>query len=265
MESSTGAAPDDVPKFAVDVLREHLIGCHLGHPLVYLPEVPSTNTYALRLAREGANDGTLVITNFQSAGRGRTGRVWQSQPGQHLALSLVLHPRFPPQFLVMASALAVAAAVEDQAQLRAELKWPNDVLVAGRKVCGILIESSGDYAVLGIGVNVNDSLAHAADLRDRAATLAELTGCPIAREPLAGAILKRLDELYGQLQDDSAIAQPAIRTEWASRLVTVGRRTRVVQSGNVVEGMAQGVDEGGALVLLLDSGERRMVTWGDIE
>src|SRR5690242_21469608 len=139
-------------------LRTAISGLRLGHPLIYFPALDSTNSHAAELARAGAAEGTLVTTDDQTAGRGRIGRAWKSLPGQQLALSLVLRPAFPPHFLVMASALAVAAAIETVAGLTPAIKWPNDVLVDGRKVCGILIETSPGAAILGIGLNVNGSL-----------------------------------------------------------------------------------------------------------
>src|SRR5262249_54779112 len=120
------------PRLDIAALEAALQGLRLGAPLVYFPAVPSTNTHAARLAQEGAPEGTLVTTDDQTAGRGRVGRAWKSLPGQQLALSLVLRPVFPPHFLVMASALAVAKAIEENTSLRAEIKWPNDVQVTGR-------------------------------------------------------------------------------------------------------------------------------------
>src|SRR5262249_5795373 len=139
----------------------------LGHPILYFPALGSTNTHAMQLARDGAAEGTLVTTDDQTSGRGRIGRSWLSLPYQQLALSLVLRPTFPPHFLVMASALSVADALDEATGLRPEIKWPNDVLLDGRKVCGILIESSGKSAVLGIGLNVNGSLVECPELAAR--------------------------------------------------------------------------------------------------
>ncbi|HKV83049.1 MAG TPA: biotin--[acetyl-CoA-carboxylase] ligase, partial [Ktedonobacterales bacterium] len=127
--SEHGFAPLDIAD-----LKTRLAPLRLGHPLLYFPAIGSTNSHAVELAREGAAEGTLVTTDDQTAGRGRIGRVWKSLPGQQLALSLVLRPTFPPQFLIMASALAVAETVGDLVATEAAIKWPNDVLLAGRKV-----------------------------------------------------------------------------------------------------------------------------------
>ncbi len=259
--------PDDATTPApldLDALTAALDGLRLGTPLRYFPALASTNTYAADLAREGAAEGTLVITDFQTAGRGRVGRVWKSHPNQHLALSLVLHPTFPPHYLVMASALTVADAIEDVTGLRAEIKWPNDVLLDGRKVCGILIETSLGYAILGIGLNVNGSFADDAELAARATTLADAAGHPVPREVLAAALLRGLDTLYAELSAQGELAHQRIRAEWRSRLVILGRHVTIQQGENARSGVAEDVDADGALLLRLDNGEPRTITWGDV-
>ncbi len=259
--------PDDVtelPPLDLDTLQAALDGLRLGTPLRYFPALPSTNTYASELARAGAAEGTLVLTDDQTAGRGRIGRVWKSHPRQNLALSLVLRPAFPPHFLVMASALAVAAAVEAVAPVRAEIKWPNDVLITGRKVCGILIETSPGYAVLGIGINVNGSYVDDADLAARATTLAEVAGHDVSREEVAAALLKRLDALYAALSSAGEVAQRQVRAAWREQLVTLGREVTVLQNDAPVSGVAEDVDADGALLLRLAEGSLRMITWGDV-
>lgn len=249
----------------VDDLRARLAGLRLGHPLIYFPAIGSTNTYAVELARAGTAEGTLVITDDQTAGRGRVGRVWKSLPGQQLALSLALHPTFPPQFLIMASAVAVVLALEEVARTPAEIKWPNDVLISGRKVCGILIESGGDYAVLGIGLNVNGALSGDEELRTRATTVAEAAGGPISRETLAAALLSHLDRLYQRLQTGGETARAEARSEWRKRLRTLGQTVTLRQGADEVTGFAEDVNEDGALLLRLANGELRAITWGDVE
>lgn len=252
--------------FVLDVaaLKVMLQGQRLGATVAYFPTLPSTNTYAVQLAQQGTAEGTLVATDDQSAGRGRAGRAWKSLPGQQLALSLVLYPSFPPHFLVMASALAVCEAIEEVAHLRAEIKWPNDVLVTERKVCGILIEASSGYAVLGIGVNVNGSLAGDSELDSRATTLAAAVGHTISRELLAASLLRHLEALYVALTAEGESARVALREEWRARLATLSRRVSVVQHETALVGVAEDVDGDGALVLRLDDGTQRTVTWGDV-
>jgi BirA family biotin operon repressor/biotin-[acetyl-CoA-carboxylase] ligase len=237
----------------------------LGHPLVYHQAIASTNTEAMMLARAGATEGTLVTTDDQTAGRGRMGRAWMALPNEQLAFSLVLYPSFPPHFLVMASALSVAEAIEAATGLRPGIKWPNDVLVEGRKVCGILIETSAAIAVLGIGINVNGSIAGHPELAARAITLADALGEPVARELLLIEVLQRLDGLYATLKRGGEQAQRQLREAWRARLVTLGQHVTVQQVDRMITGTATDVDESGALILQADDGTRQTINWGDVE
>jgi len=252
---------------ALDVqrLRSALAGLRLGHPIMYDPALGSTNTRAAALARAGAPEGTLVTTDDQTAGRGRIGRTWKALPGQHLALSLVLRPDFPRHFLVMASALAVTEATEMVTGLRAGIKWPNDVLVGERKVSGILIETSDAYAILGIGINVNGSLAADPALASRATTLEQAVGHQVARETLAIELLRRLDALYATLHADGDRARRLVRDRWRARLVMLGRRVTIRQDRAALEGIAEDVTEDVALLLRRDDGALETISWGDVE
>lgn len=256
------AAP---PPLDVARLESALAGLRLGHPIVFYPAIASTNTRAGELAREGAAEGTMVTTDDQTAGRGRIGRTWKSLPGQQLALSLILRPAFPRHFLMMASALAVADAIETVTGLRAGIKWPNDVLVGDHKVCGILIESSDEYAILGMGINVNGSLAADPDLASRAMTLEQAAGHPVSREAIVAELLWRLDPLYETLQTGGEAAQQAIHDAWRARLAMLGRRVVIRQDSAAREGIAEGVTDGGALLLRRDDGTVDTITWGDVE
>lgn len=257
--------PSRTQALDVEMLRTALRDRRLGNPLMYFPAIGSTNSYAADLAREGAAEGTLVTTDDQQAGRGRIGRSWRSLPGQQLALSLVLRPTFPPHFLVMASALAVAETIERVTGLATGIKWPNDVQVDGRKVCGILIETSTDFAILGIGLNVNGSLADDAELATRATTLAEALGRSLSREALAVELLQRLDDLYTLLLTRGEEGRRGLRDAWRQRLVTLGRRVSLLQGEQRVTGIAEDVDADGVLLLRRDDGVLQPVTWGDVE
>ena len=247
------------------MLEAGLAPLTFGHPLIYHPALDSTNSTAMELARQGAAEGMLVTTDDQTAGRGRLGRAWQSLANEQLALSLVLHPSFPPHFLVMASALAVAEAIEVITGLRPDIKWPNDVLIGGRKVCGILIETSETNAVLGIGINVNGAFTGNPELAARATTLAEALGHPLAREPLFIELIRRLNNLYAALTSGGEQARRLLRESWRARLVTLGQRITIQQGDHAITGIAEDVDESGALILAVDDGTRQTITWGDVE
>ena len=253
----------------VDALVARVHSLHLGLPVIYMPVLDSTNSYAMELARAGASEGTLVITDDQPAGRGRAGRVWRTMSRQQVLCSFILRPVFPPHFLVMVASLAVAQAIEDVTGIRPDIKWPNDVLASGHKVCGILIETASDahqrrFAVLGIGLNVNGTLRDDAELAARAATLADLTGQTHAREDVVVAIATHLSYRYHALQTGGASALHAVRNAWRERLVTLGKHVRITQSDPIAEGVAEDVDADGALLLRRADGTQLTVTWGEV-
>jgi len=259
----------------------------VGTRLVYVPEVTSTNTLAMKLARERPEEGLVVLTDSQTAGKGRQGRRWVDTPGCNILSSTLLRPLFPPHLLVMIASLAVVEAIEQACGVQAALKWPNDVLIAERKVCGILIETSHDQdgrlvAVLGIGINVNGQLqgqveqkGAEVDLAVVATTLETACGHPVSREALLTCLLTALEKEYLALQQEAIeppVAAPLVgpvarllRERWQSHLTTLGRTIKVHQGDSVVEGVAEAVDDNGELLLRRDSGELVCITWGVVE
>jgi BirA family transcriptional regulator, biotin operon repressor / biotin---[acetyl-CoA-carboxylase] ligase len=260
------SAPESRPApLDVAAIRSGIADLRLGTPLLYVPAIGSTSTRVMELAREGAPAGLMVITDEQTSGRGRIGRSWKSLPGKQLEFSLLLKPEFPPHFLVMASAVAVACAIEEVAAIPAGIKWPNDVLVDdGYKVCGILTETTSDFVVLGIGVNANGSLADDPVLAPVATTLAAVAGRPLSREALAISLLRRLELSLANLSSNGATATSATWTAWRSRLLGLGRRITVTQAGVTKSGIAEDVDTGGSLLLRLEDGRQETVNWGDV-
>jgi len=220
----------------------------IGTPRLHVRSIGSTNDRARELAGAGAPHGTLVTAGEQTAGRGRQGRTWSAPPDQALLMSLVLHE--PPALLPLRAGLAVATAIGDEAQL----KWPNDVLVAGRKVAGILAEArpSDGWAILGIGVNVAIDLAELPDeLRDRAGTLGR-TAADV--EPFLAAVL-------GELEEALALEASTVVTRFATRDVLRGR---AVAWDDGPGGRAAGVDDEGRLVVELDGGGVLALSAGEV-
>lgn len=205
----------------------------LGRRVLVYDRVDSTNTLAAELAHDPANDGVALLAAEQTAGRGQHGRRWQSPPGSSVLLSVLLFP--PPALrrpavLTAWAAVAVCEAIRRATNLQAKIKWPNDVLVRGRKVCGILIESRvrpGDagpvlYTVAGIGLNVNqcaDDFARA-ELPD-AGSLALFTGRPFDRDEVTRQLIRQLDEEYDRLCDDDRATLEAC---WKWRLGLLGKQ-----------------------------------------
>ena len=181
----------------------------VGQRIIYYPIVTSTMEIARQEAQQGAPEGTVIIADEQTAGRGRIKRVWLSPRGS-IALSIILYPDVDSlPFLIMLASLAVARSIETVTGLKPQLKWPNDVFVNGKKVCGILIESEvqGDkvnYAILGIGINVNLSPADFPEIPPDATSLSEETGYEISRLDIIRQLLLETDRLYLALPDGEA-------------------------------------------------------------
>lgn len=245
-------------------LLDELNGLALGHPIYLYQEIGSTNDAARRLAQAGAPEGLLVVAEAQTAGRGRAGRSWLTPPGTALAFSLVLRPKVEAaqaSRLTMLAGVVVCEAIEQAAPVSAELKWPNDVLVGGRKAGGILVEAEmiGDrlaFAIVGVGLNVNAAPPPEA-VHFPATSLRDEAGRPVERLPLLRAILTRLEARY------PGLASAGLPAAWRSRLKMLGRPVVVHGPEGELAGMAEDVDADGALVLRLDSGERRRILAGD--
>jgi len=252
----------------------------------------------MQLAREGITTGTIVLTDSQTAGRGRLGRSWANNEGNMVLSSLVLRPHFSPYLLMMLAPLALVEAINITCDVHASIKWPNDVLIGEQKVAGILIETSHDQsgqliAIAGIGVNVNGHvhltphqgqitssiqnipLTHhtrsAEQTISRATTLEEASGHPVSREALIAHLLLAFERYYLSLQQEErsvagsrlSIAH-TIRESWRGQLSTLGRSIQVRQGEHILSGVAEDVDDGGALLLRDHSGELVSISWGDV-
>jgi BirA family transcriptional regulator, biotin operon repressor / biotin---[acetyl-CoA-carboxylase] ligase len=277
------------PEFDVGTLRSllptHIFG--VGDRLCYTPEVKSTNTLAMHLAHERPEEGLVVLTDSQRAGKGRQGRRWVDTPGCNILSSLVLRPLFPPHLLVMIASLAVVGAIAQTCEIEAAIKWPNDVLIDERKVCGILIETGHDsqgrlVAVVGIGINVNGHLQGRVEqkgveveLASIATTLESACGHPVQREKILASLLAALENDYLALQQEANKPSGAtpfngpvarlLRERWQNHLSTLGRTIQVHQGSQVVEGVAEAVNDMGELQLRRRSGELVSITWGEID
>jgi BirA family transcriptional regulator, biotin operon repressor / biotin---[acetyl-CoA-carboxylase] ligase len=250
-------------------LEELLAGRRFGHPLHLLESAESTNLEALKRAAKGAPEGTVVIADAQTAGRGRLNRSWQSPPGCNLYLSLVLRPAVEPAAAPQLTLLAGAAGAETLSRWcpgQVGLKWPNDLMVRERKVCGILTElrisgAGVSSVVVGIGINANirrDELDPA--FRDAATSLAEETGQAIDRAALAAALLTDLEVLYDRWLREGF---DAVRPLWLRYSILTGKRIRVAFQDEVEVGTAVGLDADGALLLEASPGVLKRVLAGD--
>ena len=258
----TAAGPRDLD---IASLREALGVSLVGRRLVHLDTVTSTMDEVRRLAQEGEPEGTVVVVEEQTAGRGRFNRAWISPRSQNLSFSLLLRPT-PAQlpFVNMAAALSICRTVADVGALRADVKWPNDVQVGGRKISGILVESSleGDelaFAVVGIGVNVNFDPGLYPEIASTATSLYRETGRPMDRTEVLRCLLEHLDDLY-----EAVKAGESLTKEWCEKLNTLGRTVRVRWGERVVEGRAEGVDDHGNLFLVRPDGSTFTAVAGEV-
>jgi BirA family biotin operon repressor/biotin-[acetyl-CoA-carboxylase] ligase len=253
----------------IEALREARRGTRLGHTVHYLLRTGSTNDVARELGLEGAPEGTVVIAETQSRGRGRFQRTWVSPPLRNLYLSVLLRPPLPPDSIPQIALLAGVATAEAVRAFDADaaIKWPNDVVVDGRKVAGILAEMEADegrvdFVVAGIGVNLNGSAEDfPAELRRRAIHLQEAAGAPVDRTVFAERLLSRLEERYDLfLAEGFAALKPA----WQSLSCLTGRSVRIDDQKQSHTGTVAGIDDDGTLLLRTADGATLHIVAGDV-
>ncbi len=241
----------------------------LGYKIHHFEEVPSTNDVAKEIARTSSEERIVVLAETQTKGKGRMGRQWFSPKGG-VWLSIILRPRISPKEalkLTFITSLAVAKTIQKTFGLKTEVKWPNDVLVNGRKVCGILTEASTrgnivDYAVVGVGINANIDLASLpSNLQDTATSLKHELSHEVRRKALIKNLLQNLEHNYKRLQRGM---WNAMLQEWKSHATFLGEQVEVASFGEVFVGEALDVDEDGALIVRLEDGVLKRVVAGDV-
>jgi len=256
------------PPLTDATLSERLAGIGLARHIRFYAELGSTNDEAFDLARQGAPEGTVVVADRQTRGRGRMQRVWVSPPGRNLYLSVVLRPEIAPERAPQLSIVAGVAAAEALGALcpGVTLKWPNDVLVGGRKLCGILAEMRAaagrlDFVILGIGVNVNLTRGECPpEIAGIATSLREESGRPFARAEVAAGFLRSLEAACRTYRREGF---PPLRARWLELTDMAGKTVRVAAGTDVYEGRMVGLDDAGALLLEEKTGGIRPVMAGD--
>ena len=254
-------------RLLADDLHARLGPCDIAREILVFEETSSTNDVAAKLGRDGHAGGVAVLAERQTAGRGRFGRQWDSQVGAGLWFSLLLRPPWPTAHWVRLTTwagVAVARAVEQAIGRPAKIKWPNDVLIDGRKIAGILTECSTDssgkmFAVVGIGVNVNQD-EFPPELAHRAASLRQLARRKIDRAGLAAALLTELDSRLSETES----AFPHLIEEAAQRSTILGEWVRLHAGGDPVEGTAESLDPEGNLLLRMADGALRKMSSGEV-
>ena len=236
----------------------------IGQRIILYPKISSTMEVAKKEAQSGAIEGTVVIAEEQTAGKGRIRRAWLSPRGC-IALSVILYPGIDHlHSLFMVASLAVVNTIKAITGLRPLIKWPNDILINDKKVCGILIESgmwdrSISYAVVGIGINVNLKTADYTNISLLATSLSDEMGRNVSRLEIVRRLLVEVERLYLSVQRGELIYK-----EWRDSLVTLGKRVRASSGNKLYEGIAESVDKDGSLMLRCSDSSLIKLTAGDV-
>lgn len=260
------SAPDVMWRAEVEsLLTTKWAGCGV----IYLPETDSTNTRAKRLGDEGASHGTLVIAEQQTGGKGRRGRRWESPAGSSIYMSILLRPEIQPNqapMLTLVMAQSVAEAIREVTNQEALIKWPNDIVVNGKKVCGILTEMSTEiqwinHVVIGVGINVNIE-SFPEELEETATSLYLESGKRQRRAPLIAEVMKQFERYYNQFIQTGDLS--GMQEDYNRLLVNRDREVRVLEPGHEYNGRAAGINETGELLIRTGDGQIRKVYAGEV-
>jgi len=267
------AAPEDINRYEI---AYDLDTKTVGKEIIYLNSIGSTNDYAKKAASEGAPDGTVVVADMQTAGKGRLGRFWQSPAGKGIYLSVILRPDASPahmQIITVAAAAAAVTAIEKSTGLKTLIKWPNDIVIDGKKVCGILTEMNSEldrvnYIVLGIGFNYSqDKEDFPGELADRATSLkicSETRGIKFEKKTkliLIREFLKELDKLYEDILEGRSAR---ILSTWKANTATLGKEVRVTCRDAEYTGTAVDITEDAGLLVRMSDGTLREIKSGEV-
>ena len=238
-----------------------------GKTVHFARETDSTNLWIKRLAKEGASEGTLALAEFQSAGRGRLGRSWEVPEGTSVMMSILLRPKFEPQYaptLTLVMGMAVAKAVKNLG-FDVSIKWPNDVVVSHKKICGILTEMGVrdgkiDYAVIGVGINVNIK-EFPEEMADKATSLYLESGKEFDRSQIPGLVMEAFEKYYDKFAATCDLS--GLKEEYESILANYNQPVRVLAK-EPYEGVARGITDGGELLVEKTDGTIVAVSAGEV-
>lgn len=239
-----------------------------GKTCLCFDTLDSTNDYAKALVKNESVHGTLIVADTQTAGKGRRGRVWQSPMESTISMSLCLEPKLPTDRvagLTLVMALAVAEAVREVTKLEPQIKWPNDIVINGKKICGILTEmcfAENHYVVIiGTGINVNtDSFPE--EIRETASSLKKESGRVFSREKLIADVLKKFENFYEQYEQTMDLM--LLKEQYEKMLANKGREVRVLDPQTPYTGVAKGITSAGNLLVVCEDGTEREVYSGEV-
>lgn len=244
----------------------------MGQELYYFESTGSTNADAKRLAEEGAPQGTLVVADAQTQGRGRRGRSWESPAGESCYFTLLLKPDFAPDkasMLTLVMAHSVAMAISELAGMEAGIKWPNDIVMQGKKVCGILTEMTleSDYiqhVVIGVGININqeNEKSFPEEVRAHAGSVRMICGKQINRAELVGLIMKQFEKDYAAFLETEDLS--GLKQSYDTFLVNLDKEVKVLDPKGEFTGTARGINEKGELLVELEDGSLEKIYSGEV-
>lgn len=254
---------------AAEEVESRLKSKWAGHPVKYFDEITSTNQYAKRIGEEGAPEGTLVVADEQTQGKGRSGRVWSTPHGTAIAMTLLIRPKLPPASISMVTlvmGLAVARACRELYHLPVGIKWPNDVVIHGKKLCGILTELSAEmmsvnYVVIGTGINVNVK-EFPEEIRKTATSIALELGHETGRAELIASCMEYFEVYYEKFIQAGDLSP--LMEEYNELLLNRDQKVRVLEPGREYTGTALGINQNGELLVVREDGSRTAVYAGEV-
>lgn len=237
--------------------------------IIYYKQLDSTNLEIARLAAQGVAHGTVAVAEEQTAGKGRRGRSWESPAGENIYMSIFVKPDCEPDkapMLTLVMAYSVAQVIRELGISEVQIKWPNDLVLSGRKICGILTEmqlegSEIDYVVVGVGINVN-TRKFPSDLEEKATSLYLESGRRFERESMVENIVEKFEHAYQQFMETQDLL--FIQEAYNSMLVNAGKEVRVLEPGNEYMAIAQGINSRGELIVRTPEGEEKAVYAGEV-
>ena len=256
-------------EFSEDTIKVGLETQIIGQKIYIYNKTSSTNDIAWTLAVKDNAEGIVILTEAQTKGRGRLGRTWFSLPQKCILCSIILKSNMLSErlnLLTIGTSVAISKAIKDTTFLSAYIKWPNDVVIRGKKVCGILVEkrrTKTGFIVIGFGINVNlDEDDFPRDLYGKAASLKMECAKKVSRVELVQKVLLEIEKMYLYLRKGEG---SLLFDEWKEMSSILGKQVRAILQNEIVEGQALGIDPDGALILRLDSGISKRITEGTVE
>lgn len=240
-----------------------------GREIYDYKEVDSTNIVAKAKAREGAKEGTVVIAESQTGGKGRLGKIWESPTGTGIWMSIVVRPEMPPQDvsgITLVAGLAICKAIRKVTNLPAYIKWPNDIVVNGKKVCGILTQMSAEmdrvnYVIIGIGINVN-TIKFPKELQKIATSLKIESGIEYKRKDIVAQVLKFFEEYYKKYIQEESLK--GILEQYKDLCITLKNEVSIISKDKSYQAIPVDIDETGALIVDRKDGTRELIAYGEV-